>query len=198
MATAVILQSVVPVALSMYSEYALLPGKFPVLYRSSTAAPFALLPKAYSLVILVNVVATALVLVVLGLKVASARSRFTEKAAKNGDKEAEARFSYPKLYAEGFSTEAKLFNCVQRGHQQPFETYTQFVALSLIGGIRFPITVSFAGVIWILARFMWAEGYATGEPSRRYDSMISRGIWSSLIAVLASAVGVAAAIAGVI
>jgi len=33
-----------------------------------------------------------------------------EAAKKKGDKDAESRYSLPKLYAEGFSQEAKEFN----------------------------------------------------------------------------------------
>jgi hypothetical protein len=43
------------------------------------------------------------VLIGLGSAVDKARSAAIEKAAKDGDKDAEARCSYPKIYAEGFS-----------------------------------------------------------------------------------------------
>lgn len=59
-------------------------------------------------------------------------------------------------------------NCVQRGHQHALETYPQFVALSLIGGLRHPITTALAGIVWTIARLRWAEGYATGDPDKRY------------------------------
>jgi glutathione S-transferase len=196
MATTIVLQTILPLAASLYAENSILPVKFPALCAASPFIPA--LPKAYASVISINVALSSLVLIALGFEVAGARNKFKEKAIKNGDADAEARFSYPKLYAEGFSNEAKMFNCVQRGHQQPLETYTQFVALSLVGGIRYPVTVAGAGIVWVIARFMWAKGYATGEPSRRYDSLIARGVWSSLIAVLVASGGVAASIAGIV
>eukprot|EP01034_Spumella_vulgaris_P026343 gene26343-32909_t len=137
-------------------------------------------------------------MVYLGLIVAGARTTLKAKALKDGDKDAEERYSYPKLYAEGFSVHAKQFNCVQRGHQQALETYTAYVVLSLVGGVRFPVTVTLAGLLWSIARLSWASGYATGEPSKRYDGFAARGIWSSLIMLFIAGLGTAAYIAGVV
>ena len=92
-----------------------------------------------------------------------ARKKFMEKAKAAGDKDAEARFSLPKLYAEGFSEEAKQFNCHQRAHQQALETYTNFVVCSIIGGVRQPIITSLAGIVYIISRVKWAKGYTTGS-----------------------------------
>ena len=72
--------------------------KFQTLYSPSAVFPF--LPKAYGGVIIVNLVLTSILMLVLGFKVGKARSYFLEKAKKNGeDKDAEARYSLPKLYA---------------------------------------------------------------------------------------------------
>ena len=84
--------------------------------------------------------------------------RIKEKAKKAGDPDAEERFSLPKLYAEGFSIEAKEFNCHQRAHQQAIETYANFVVCSLIGGVRQPLLTSLAGILYIVARVKWAQG----------------------------------------
>eukprot|EP01033_Poteriospumella_lacustris_P006193 gene6193-4450_t len=166
---------------------------FAPLYASSSLVPF--LPRAYAGVLLVNVVSTSLALVVLGGKVGGARKAFTEKAKKDGDADAEARFAYPKLYAEGFSEHAKKFNCVQRGHQQALETYTQFVVLSLIAGVKYPVATIAGGLLWTVARFAWAAGYASGEPSKRYDNLLAVGIWTSLFIQLAGALGTVYALA---
>lgn len=93
----------------------------------------------------------------------------------------------PKLYAEGFSARAKKFNCVQRGHQQALETYPQFLALSFIGGLRFPLTCAAGGALWCYARLKWSEGYATGNPSDRYSHFLSVGIWVGLLIQLLAA-----------
>jgi hypothetical protein len=99
-----------------------------------------LFSRAYSAVILINVVASSFLITSLGFNVAQARRICKEEAEVLGDKDAEARFSYPKLYAEGFSEPAQKFNCVQRAHQHALETFPQFLALSVVGGIRFPLT----------------------------------------------------------
>ena len=100
----------------------------------------------------------------------------TFQALKDGDTDAEARFSYPKMYAEGFSEHATSFNCVQRGHQQALESYPMFLALSLVGGIQYPLTCAAGGALWNYARLKWAEGYATGDPSARYSHWASKGV----------------------
>ena len=189
MATSFILKTIAPVGAVFAFEHYFLHDNFPYLYHSSTH--FTFLPRCYSFVIVVNVIITSFVLIALGFKVGAARGTFKDKAAKEGDKDAEDRYSYPKMYAEGFTSLAKKFNCVQRGHQQALETYTQFVVLSLVGGVSFPLSVSLAGALWVVARLKWAEGYASGEPSKRYDAAVSRGIWSSLIMVLFASVGTA-------
>jgi glutathione S-transferase len=194
MAVSLVFKSVLPVAALLYAETSVLPLNFKWAYEGSKA--FSFLPKAFAFVIVVNIVATSIVLILLGMKVSSARTICRDKAQKDGDKDAEERFSYPKLYAEGFSTHAKVFNCTQRGHQQALETYTQFVLLSLIGGFKFPFTTAIGGVIWCIARLKWAEGYSSGEPSQRYANFLSRGIWTSLIIVLFTALGTASSVGG--
>ena len=144
MALTFIATSVLPIAAIVAAELLILPSKIPQFYESSK---IEFLPKGFSLVIIVNVVVSAAILVYLGLIVSGARTTSKAKAAKDGDEDAEERYSYPKLYAEGFSVHAKHFNCVQRGHQQALETYTAYVAMSLVGGIRFPVTVTLAGTV---------------------------------------------------
>jgi MAPEG family len=102
-----------------------------------------------------------------------------------------SRFALPKLYAEGFSEEAKQFNCVQRGHQQALETYSQFLGLSLIGGISFPVSATIGGIMWSYARLTWANGYATGEPGNRYSHWASRWIWTGLLVEMTAAAATA-------
>lgn len=42
---------------------------------------------------------------------------------------------------------------------QALETYPAFLALSLIGGLGFPLTCALGGLLWSYARFKWADGY---------------------------------------
>jgi glutathione S-transferase len=149
------------------------------------------LPRSYSTVILVNVVGSTVVLMILGIKVSISRRAMKEKAIKNGDVDAEARFSYPKLYAEGFSEEAREFNCVQRAHQHAFETYPQFLTLSIIGGLHFPVLTTCAGALWNYARLKWAESYSSKGPEKRYEHWASTGIWVGLLLELFASVGTA-------
>jgi glutathione S-transferase len=192
MALSFIAKTIVPIAGVLIGENYFLRTKAPTVYLASAAFP--IVSKAYGAVLLVNVIATGFLLVFMGASIGAARTKFIEKAKKEGDKDAEARFAYPKMYAEGFSKEAKQFNCMQRGHQQPLETYTMFVAMSVIGGLKFPIATLCGGVLWMYARIKWAEGYSSGEPSKRYQSWVSYGIWSSLVLVAAAAISTAVTI----
>ena len=192
-----ILKTIGPIGLIIAAESKFLMAKSsPVAnwYDPSPLVPF--LPKAYGLVILINVIVSSFLLVVLGFKVGSARTRYAEKAKKDGDADADARFSLPKMYAEGFSQHAKEFNCIQRGHQQAFETFTQFIVCSLIGGVTFPVSTAAGGFLWAVARWKWAQGYASGEPSKRYESFFSRGIWSGLLLQLVTASATAMKVLG--
>merc|ERR1712166_1560343 len=56
-------------------------------------------PRLYGFVVL-NAVGSCLVMFFLGMGVGQSRKTFIEKAKKEGDEHAEARFSYPKIYAE--------------------------------------------------------------------------------------------------
>lgn len=116
---------------------------------------------------------------------------------KDGEKDAENRYNLPNMYVDGNTENARLFNCVQRGHQQALETLPQFLLLSIIGGIRFPLFVGLCGILWIIARVKWAEGYATGKPENRYSHVASRGVWYSLIGCLLAACGTTVGIFGI-
>jgi hypothetical protein len=126
MALAFVSSVAFPIAGLIYGENVYARKLLPNLYSSS---PVLGLPKAFGGVVLVNVVGSSIVLLLLGFKVSSAREACKKKALKDGDTDAEARFSYPKLYAEGFSEEAKKFNCAQRGHQQVLDFLSSIVLL---------------------------------------------------------------------
>lgn len=175
----------------MYLEQTLFRINYPMIYEKH----FMGLDMSFSGVIFINIIFSGLLMVYLGMAVAGARKKYAAKAKADGDEHAEARFAYPKLYAEGFSEHAKNFNCVQRGHQQALETYTMYIVLSLIGGLTFPISVTAAGLIWSISRLQWAQGYATGDPSKRYNNT-GRGVWISLIIVLLTGIATSLKVAG--
>jgi len=87
----------------------------------------------------------------------------------------------PRLASPRNAENERLFACVQRGHQQAFETYSQFLALSLVSSVLFPITTALEGALWIAARLAWADGYASGKPDERYSHRLAPHIWTPVI-----------------
>ena len=155
------------------------------------------LPKAFGGVVAINLVMSTFTMISLGMRVGKARKELAEKAKKDGDENADDRFGLPKMQAEGFSELAKTFNCVQRGHQQALETYGSFLALSLVGGLAFPVTTMVSGLLSMYARGKWADGYATGDPSKRYQSA-GRHVWTALGNLMMASLGTALVITGVL
>ncbi|XP_043716708.1 microsomal glutathione S-transferase 3-like [Telopea speciosissima] len=75
---------------------------------------------------------------------------------------------YPILYAsESENKEAKLFNCVQRGHQNSLEMMPLFFVLLLLGGLQYPVVAAGLGLVYIVGRFFYFTGYASGDPKKR-------------------------------
>eukprot|EP01066_Platyproteum_vivax_P010880 Platyproteum_vivax@DN48_c0_g1_i1.p1 len=148
-------------------------------------APGLGLPRLYSIVLLTNVVDTTMVVTYLGMKVASARKELQERAQAKGDTDAAARFSYPKLYAEGFSPEAQEFNCIQRGHQHALESLPSFLMCSLVAGFHYPVCTAIAGLLWCEGRLFFANDYKKGA-DKRYNSF-GMLIWSSYFFVVGAA-----------
>ncbi|KAJ4755653.1 Microsomal glutathione S-transferase 3 [Rhynchospora pubera] len=75
---------------------------------------------------------------------------------------------YPTLYAtESDNKDAKLFNCVQRGHQNSIEYMPVFFVMLLVGGIQHPRIAAGLGALYIIARFFYFKLYSTGNPQNR-------------------------------
>ena len=125
MASSFVLKVIIPIGGLIYVENFFLRTIFESIYTSSSIIPF--IPKAFAGVIVVNIVGSSILLITLGLKVGLSRSKFKEKALKDGDTDAEARYSYPKMYAEGFSENAKKFNCIQRGINALYKDYNNLI-----------------------------------------------------------------------
>lgn len=86
---------------------------------------------------------------------------------------------------EGFSETAKVYNCNQRGHQHALESYPQFLALSAVAGVTYPLTTVAFGLLWSYARIKYAQGYATGDPQKRYSqSFFGAQVWTSLLGLV--------------
>lgn len=61
--------------------------------------------------------------------------------------------------------------------------------------MRLRLTSSKAITTIFFCELQWAEGYATGEPGKRYEHWSSRGIWTGLLIQLAAATATAVSIA---
>lgn len=62
-----------------------------------------------------------------------------------------------------------------------------FLAASLVGGVQYPVSVTVGGALWCYARLKWAEGYASGDPAKRYEHWASKGVWTGLLVPLIAA-----------
>jgi glutathione S-transferase len=82
-----------------------------------------------------------------------------------------ARIAYPQAYADKAeqesSNEAKVFNCMQRAHQNTLENVPVIVLMTLISGFRYPIAAAAACGLWTVTRIMYTLRYGTGEPKKR-------------------------------
>ncbi len=70
--------------------------------------------------------------------------------------------------------------------------------MSLLGGVRHPLLVTAAGVTWIVGRLRWADCYAQGGASARYNSFWSKYIWYSLIACAVASMSFALGLVGLV
>ncbi|ONK59108.1 uncharacterized protein A4U43_C08F3050 [Asparagus officinalis] len=76
---------------------------------------------------------------------------------------------HPTVHAiESENKDAKLFNCVQRGHQNSQEMMPIFFALLLVGGLQYPTMCAGFGLDYIMGRFFYFKGYSTGAPENRF------------------------------
>ncbi|XP_057500765.1 uncharacterized protein LOC130784793 [Actinidia eriantha] len=83
--------------------------------------------------------------------------------------------NFPTMYAsESENKDAKLFNCVQRGHQNSLEMMPKFFMLMIVGGIRHPLICASLGVVYVVGRYFFFTGYSSGDPQKR----MTRGKYS--------------------
>ncbi|CAH8257072.1 unnamed protein product [Arabidopsis lyrata] len=117
------------------------------------AAITEFLPKEYGYVVLVLVFYCFLNLW-MGFQVGGARKRYN--------------VPYPTLYAiESENKDAKLFNCVQRGHQNSLEYMPMYFILMILGGMKHPCISTGLGLLYSVTRYFYFKGYATGDPMKR-------------------------------
>ncbi|XP_029646510.1 microsomal glutathione S-transferase 3 [Octopus sinensis] len=128
-----------------------------------------LLPPAYGYVVLVAV-ASIFLIQWMGYKVMQARKKYDVK--------------YPTMY----SKDSNMFNCIQRVHQNTLEGYPIFLMLLGFAGLFYPIVCTICGVLWIVGKVIYANGYYTGDPEKRRPGALS---YLGLLPLLAMSVMVA-------
>ena len=74
----------------------------------------------------------------------------------------------PLMYQEGADT----FNCAQRAHQNTLELVPFFLAMLVVGGLRYPEYAAGFGGAWILGRIIYSIGYIGGGPKWRVPGFI--------------------------
>ncbi|KAH7849700.1 hypothetical protein Vadar_021679 [Vaccinium darrowii] len=112
-----------------------------------------LLPKEYGYVVL-TLVLYCFLNFWMGAQVGKARKKY--------------KVFYPVMYAiESENKNAKLFNCVQRGHQNSLELMPVFFVSMILGGIRHPLICASLGLLYTVARYFYFTGYSTGDPENR-------------------------------
>ncbi|XP_071704404.1 uncharacterized protein [Rutidosis leptorrhynchoides] len=112
-----------------------------------------LLPSEYGYIIL-TIIAYCFFNAYMQIQVGKARKKYN--------------VGYPILYAtEADSKDYKIYNCVQRGHQNSLETLPIFFTLLVLGGLKHPVICSVLGVVYIVTRYFYFNGYASGDPKGR-------------------------------
>ena len=114
-----------------------------------------------------------------GFTVGRARTKYAELAKKDGEKDVDERYMLPNLYAQGTSKHVRAFNCIQRSHQQIFETFTTCVLGGLAGALTFPICTSISTMVYAVGRYYLSKGYkeCEGDASKRYKYPVAKFMW---------------------
>ncbi|KAK8635586.1 hypothetical protein V6N13_004317 [Hibiscus sabdariffa] len=100
------------------------------------------------------VVAYCILNIWMGIQVGIARKKY--------------KVPYPTLYAlESENKDAKLFNCIQRGHQNSLEMMPMFFILIVLGGMAHPCICGVLGLFYAVARYFYFTGYSSGDPAKR-------------------------------
>ena len=179
-----------------YLERAVLPSLLPLLFQKSSLLG-GVLTRAFAAPLLLTCGA-CFWLTLHGFSVGSARTKYMELARKDGEKDVDFRYSLPNLYVDGNTKHARAFNCVQRSHQQAFETLPQLLFFTATAAIAYPLAAAANVALWLVGRVTWTAGYSSsgGDPAKRYDHPLAFLIFASYMAQFFVAMASAGAIAG--
>merc|ERR1711974_283236 len=73
----------------------------------------------------------------------------------------------PLLYSPDTEGYGKMFNCIQRGHQNSLEFTPIAISLGLYGGLKQPVIAAAGLGLYTLGRITYFLGYSTGDPKNR-------------------------------
>jgi len=97
-----------------------------------------------------------------------------------GNVRKDAKVPYPNPYATHAEAEVSLaayrFNCAQRAHANLLENMPQTVISAAIAGLRYPLVTSGLMGVWLLGRFIYAQGYI-GSTREQKGGGRYRGVW---------------------
>ena len=74
---------------------------------------------------------------------------------------------YPALYSSGTSKEDVAFNCTQRAHQNTLEGLPIVNLMMLTSATVYPLPAAAFGLVWVVGRFLYIQGYSSGGPDAR-------------------------------
>ncbi|KAF5323453.1 hypothetical protein D9611_005711 [Ephemerocybe angulata] len=101
---------------------------------------------------------------------------------------------YPRTYAEKAEMEASrdahMFNCAQRAHQNTLENLPILYVTAVVAGLRYPILTATLTGSWVIGKIAFTNGYATGDPDKRFNKVYAIG-GLSLVAQGLIATGIA-------
>lgn len=119
-----------------------------------------------------------------GFTIGKARLKYANLAKKDGEPNVDERYLLPNLYAQGTSKHVRAFNCIQRSHQQIFETFTTVVLSGIMGSITFPICTALSTFTYAIGRYQLSKGYAEAaeesggaDASKRYKYPLAKFMW---------------------
>lgn len=82
------------------------------------------------------------------------------------------------MYADKDQPNALEFNSLQRGMQNCFENYPQFVATMFIASLYRPIPAAICGCVRLIGFWFYFDGYARNGPKGRFNSGSRIGLLS--------------------